>query len=60
MTGIWFVPILDQPMDLLLDAKSAFNKVARESAVRNAYLSSTTNQALIFTNLRLENKNTYI
>ena len=60
MTGIWFVPILDQPMDLLLDAKSAFNKVARESAVRNAYLSSTTNQALIFTNSRLENRNTYI
>ena len=45
---------------LLLDAKSAFDKVVRECAVRNAYLAGTTDQALLYINSRLENRKTYV
>ena len=45
---------------LLLDAKSAFDKVVRECAVRNAYLAGTTDQALLYLNSRLENRKTFV
>ena len=45
---------------LLLDAKSAFDKVVRQCAIRNAYLAGTTNQALLYLNARLEHRKTYI
>ena len=45
---------------LLLDAKSAFDKVVHECAVRNAYLAGTTDQGLIYLDSRLRNRKTYI
>ena len=45
---------------LLLDAKSAFDKVATERAVRNDYLAGTTDQGLIYLDSRLRNRKTYI
>ena len=45
---------------LLLDAKSAFDKVVRQCAVRNAYLAGTTDQALLYINSRLENRKTFV
>ena len=45
---------------LLLDAKSAFDKVVRECAVRNAYLAGTTDQALLYVNSRLKHRKTFV
>ena len=45
---------------LLLDAKSAFDKVVRECAVRNAYLAGTTGQGLLYINSTLENRKTFV
>ena len=45
---------------LLLDAKSAFDKVVRECAVRNAYLAGTTGHGLLYLNSRLENRKTFV
>ena len=45
---------------LLLDAKSAFDKVIRECAVRNAYLAGTADQGLLYIDSRLKNRKTYI
>ena len=44
---------------LLLDAKSAFDKVVRECVVRNAYLAGTTDKSLLYLNSRLENRKTF-
>jgi hypothetical protein len=45
---------------LFLDAKSAFDKVVRECAVRNAYLAGTTGHGLLYIDSRLEKRNTYV
>ena len=45
---------------LLLDAESAFDKIVRECAVRNAYLAGTTDKALLYINHRLENRKTFV
>ena len=45
---------------LMLDAKSAFDKVVRECAVRNAYLAGTTGQGLLYINSRLEHRKTLV
>ena len=45
---------------LLLDAKSAFDKVVRECAVRNAYLAGTKDQGLLYLNSRLKNRKTFV
>ena len=45
---------------LLLDAKSAFDKVVLECAVRNAYLAGTRDQGLLYLNSRLQNRRTYV
>ena len=45
---------------LLLDAKSAFDKVMRECAVRNAYLAGTTGHGLLYINSRLEHRKTFV
>ena len=43
---------------LLLDAKSAFDKVVHECAVRNAYLAGSSDQGLIYINSRLKHRKT--
>ena len=45
---------------LLLDAKSAFDKVVRECAIRNTYLAGTTDKALLYINSRLANRRTFV
>ena len=45
---------------LMLDAKSAFDKVVRECAIRNAYLAGTTGHGLLYINSRLENRKTIV
>ena len=45
---------------LFLDAKSAFDKVVRECAVRNAYLAGTSDQALLYLNSRLQSRKTFV
>ena len=45
---------------LLLDAKSAFDMVVRECAVRNAYLAGTTDKSLLYLNSRLEKRKTFV
>jgi hypothetical protein len=45
---------------LLLDAKSAFDKVVRECAIRNAYLAGTTDKALLYIDSRLANRKTFV
>ena len=45
---------------LLLDAKSAFDKVVRECAIRSAYLAGTHGHGLLYINSRLENRKTYV
>ena len=45
---------------LLLDAKSAFDKVVRECAVRKAYLAGTDGHGLLYLNTRLESRKTFI
>ena len=45
---------------LLLDAKSAFDKVVRECAIRNAYLAGTTGHSLLYLNSRLESRKTHV
>ena len=44
----------------MLDAKSAFDKVVRECAIRNAYLAGTTGHGLLYINSRLENRKTIV
>ena len=45
---------------LLLDAESAFDKVVRQCAIRNAYLAGTKDQALLYLNSRLKERKTYV
>ena len=45
---------------LLLDAKSAFDRVVHECAIRNAYLAGTMDQGLLYINFRLKNRKTFI
>ena len=45
---------------LMLDAKSAFDKVVRECAVRNLYLAGTNDQALLYLNSRLKCRKTFV
>ena len=45
---------------LLLDAKSAFDKVVHECAVRNAYLAGTCDQGLLYIDSRLRNRKTFV
>ena len=45
---------------LFLDAKSAFDKVVRECAGRNAYLAGTSDQALLYLNSRLQSRKTFV
>ena len=45
---------------LLLDAKSAFDKVVRECAIRNAYLAGTTGHGLLYLDSRLRHRKTFV
>ena len=45
---------------LLLDAKSAFDKVIHECAIRNAYLAGTSDQGLLYINSRLKSRKSFI
>ena len=45
---------------LLLDAKSAFDKVIRQCAVKNAYLAGSDTKGLLYIDSRLENRKTFI
>ena len=45
---------------LLLDAKSAFDKVIRECVIRNAYLSGSQDHGLLYLNSRLEHRKTFV
>ena len=45
---------------LLLDAKSAFDKVLRECAVRQAYLAGTSGHGLLYLNSRLQHRKTFV
>ena len=45
---------------LLLDAKSAFDKVVRECAIKNAYLAGSSGHGLLYLNSRLENRRTFV
>ena len=45
---------------LLLDAMSAFDKVVRECAIRNAYLAGTSGHSLLYFDSRLESRKTNI
>ena len=45
---------------LLLDAKSAFDRVVHECAIRNAYLAGTMDQGLLYINSRLKSRKTFI
>ena len=45
---------------LLLDAKSAFDKIVRQCAIRNAYLAGTSDQALLYLDSRLRERKTYV
>ena len=49
-----------QAFVLLLDAKSAFDKVVHECAVRNAYLAGTQDQGLLYLDSRLRSRKTYV
>jgi hypothetical protein len=44
----------------VLDAKSAFDKVVREYAIRNVYLAGSTGQGLLYITSRLENRKTVV
>ena len=44
---------------LFLDAKSAFDKIVRQCAIRSAYLAGTTDQGLLYIDFRLASRNTY-
>ena len=43
-----------------MDAKSAFDKVIHECAIRNAYLAGTSDQGLLYLNSRLKSRKTYV
>ena len=45
---------------LLLDAKSAFDKVVKECAIRNAYLAGTCDQGLLYLDSRLDSRRTFV
>ena len=45
---------------LLLDAKSAFDKILRELCIRGAFLAGSRGEGLIFLNNRLKNRKTFI
>ena len=45
---------------LLLDAQSAFDRILRETVIREAYLAGSTGQGLIFLNNRLANRKTCV
>ena len=55
------IHVLKKPLFvLLLDAKSAFDKVVRECAIRNAYLAGTKDHGLLYINSRLEQRKTFV
>ena len=45
---------------LLLDAQSAFDRVVIENAIRCAYLAGTEDEGLIYLDMRLRNRQTFI
>ena len=45
---------------LLLDAKSAFDKVAKKFAIRNAFLAGTSDQGLLYLDSRHDSRRTFV
>ena len=45
---------------LMLDAKSAFDKIIKEFIIRNAFLAGTQGQALLYLADRLGSRQTYV